>query len=180
FTAQKFSVRMIFRALAAIGWFLLGIWDGDARASNITVRHQASNYSIDVWTPDEGLPQNSVISMTQTRDGYLWLGTLNGLVRFDGIRFTVFDENNTPELGSSRIVSLFEDSRSNLWIGTETAGVALVKDGRVISLDIGRGTQEGRLMAACEDTSGAVWLYTADGQLWRYRNGRVDVWKVGA
>jgi len=78
-----------------------------------------------------------VIAITQTRDGYLWLGTLYGLVRFDGIRFTVFDEINTPALNSGRIVHLFEDSQSNFWIGTETAGVILVKDGRVKSLDIG-------------------------------------------
>lgn len=78
-----------------------------------------SSYIVDVWGTEQGLPQSSVISITQTRDGYLWLGTLNGLVRFDGIQFTVFDENNTPELGSSRIVHLFEDSRGNLWIGTK-------------------------------------------------------------
>src|SRR6266851_7841773 len=83
-------------------------------------------YTIDKWDTEKGLPQNSVIAMTQTRDGYLWLGTLNGLVRFDGIRFTVFDESNTPGLNSGRIVLLFEDSQNNFWIGTETAGVVLV------------------------------------------------------
>ena len=115
--------------------------------------------------------------MTQTQDGDLWLGTLNGLVRFDGIRFTIFDESNTPGLSSSRIVHLFEDSQKNLWIGKlETAGAALVKNGKVISLDIGRGRREGRLMATCEDSLGAVWLYAADGELCRYLNGTVNVW----
>jgi ligand-binding sensor domain-containing protein/signal transduction histidine kinase len=127
----------------------------------------------------EGLPQNSVIAMTQTRDGYLWLGTLNGLVRFDGIQFTVFDESNTPGLNSSRIVYLFEDSQTNLWIGTETAGISLVKNGKVTSLDIGVGGREGRLVSACEDSTGAVWLYTASGQLIRYRDGRGDIWNIG-
>ena len=137
-------------------------------------------YTIKVWDTEDGLPQSSVIAMTQTRDGYLWLGTLNGLVRFDGFRFIVFDENNTPELGSSRIVSLFEDSRENFWIGTETAGIVLVKDGQITSLGIGRGSREGRLMSACEDSTGAVWLYTADGHLCRYRGGRLETWPVGA
>jgi hypothetical protein len=148
-------------------------------ASN-TVRRSSSSYIVDVKETEDGLPQNSVIAITQTRDGYLWLGTLNGLVRFDGTRFTVFDESNTPGLNSGRIVLLFEDSQSNFWIGTETAGVVLIKEGRVKSLDIGLGRREGRLMAACEDPSGAVWLYTADGQLCRHRDGRVDVWSVGA
>src|SRR6185503_19334605 len=126
--------------------------------------------------------QSSVIAMTQTRDGYLWLGTLKGLVRFDGIRFTVFDEANTPGLNSSRIMSLFEDSQRNLWIGTETAGVALVlaKDGRARTFDLGRGNPGGYVVSACEDSTGAVWLYTADGQLCRFRDGRADVWNLGS
>ena len=163
----------------AATWLLLCFSPSEvSAASNSAPRSNA--YIIDVKETENGLPQNSVIAITQTRDGYLWLGTLNGLVRFDGIRFTVFDESNTPGLNSGRIVLLFEDSQTNLWIGTETAGVVLVKDGEVKSLDIGRGSREGRLMAACEEADGAVWLYTADGQLCRHRNGRVDVWSVGA
>ncbi len=138
-----------------------------------------AHYSVKVWTTVDGLPQNSVIAMTQTRDGYLWFGTLRGLARFDGVQFTVFDEDNTPGLNSSRIVRLFEDTKSNLWIGTETAGVALAKNGQVVSIDVGRGSREGRVMSMCEDANGAVWLYTNDGQLARYINGKVNVWPVG-
>jgi len=137
-------------------------------------------FLVDFWTTEDGLPQSSVIALTQTRDGYLWMGTLNGLVRFDGINFVVFDESTTPGLGSSRIVYLFEDSRTNLWVGTETAGVVLIRGGEVIPLDIGRGSREGRLVSATEDGAGAVWLYTADGQLCRYLGGRMDVWRLGA
>src|SRR5437867_5710482 len=164
----------------AATWLLLGASSSEIPAASNPLPRSNAPYIIDVKETEDGLPQNSVITITQTRDGYLWLGTLYGLVRFDGIRFTVFDESNTPGLNSGRIVLLFEDSQSNFWIGTEAAGVFLVKDGRVKSLDIGRGSREGRLMAACEDLSGAVWLYTADGQLCRYRGGRVDIWNVGA
>lgn len=136
------------------------------------------------WGPDEGtslLPQSSVISMIQTRDGYLWLGTLDGLARFDGLRFTIFDESNTPGLSSGGVVKLFEDSQHNLWVGTETAGVFLIRpDGQVTSIDVGRGRREGRVMSVCEDANGAVWLYTANGELCRYREGKVDVWLAGA
>ena len=161
-------------------WLSIGASSIDISAASSATLGIGTPYTIDVWDTEDGLPQNSVIAMTQTRDGYLWLGTLNGLVRFDGIRFTVFDESNTPGLNSSRIVSLFEDSRGYLWIGTETAGVALAKDGRITSLDIGRGGRERRLRAACEDSNGSVWLYTADGELCRYRNDPGDVWRVGA
>ncbi len=130
---------------------------------------------MDSWNNKEGLPQSSVISIIQTRDGYLWLGTLNGLVRFDGSRFAIFDENNTPGLGSGRIVRLFEDSHTNFWVGTDTAGVALIENGTVKNFDIGRSGHEGRLTSICEDSNGAVWLYTADAHLGRYQNGKMDV-----
>src|SRR5512137_2380204 len=57
------------------------------------------DYTIQNWQLEQGLPQISVTSIAQTPDGYLWVGTFNGLVRFDGVRFTVFHEGNTPTLG---------------------------------------------------------------------------------
>jgi ligand-binding sensor domain-containing protein/signal transduction histidine kinase len=134
-----------------------------------------SPFIVDSWNNEAGLPQSSVISVLQTRDGYLWLGTLNGLVRFDGKRFAIFDENNVHGLGSDRIVYLFEDSHTNLWIGTDSAVVVLVHDGKVENFSIGGGGHEGRLTSAGEDSTGAVWLYTADAHLGRYQDGKMDI-----
>jgi signal transduction histidine kinase/ligand-binding sensor domain-containing protein len=134
-----------------------------------------SPFIVDSWSSEEGLPDNEVISVIQTKDGYLWLGTLNGLVRFDGIHFTVFDENNTPGLGSDRIVYLFEDSRTNLWVGMDTAGVGLIKDGKVTNFEIGRPGHDGRLLYAFEDSQGVVWFYAADGRFGYYQNGKMQV-----
>ena len=131
-------------------------------------------FIVDAWSTEEGLPQSSVISVIQTRDGYLWLGTLNGLVRFDGNHFTVFDENNTPGLNSDRIIYLFEDSHTNLWVGTDTTGVGLVQDGKIKNFEIGRAGQEGKLTSVCEDAAGTVWFYTADSHLARYQNGKME------
>jgi signal transduction histidine kinase/ligand-binding sensor domain-containing protein len=134
---------------------------------------------VDGWGAGEGLlPQSSIISMAQTRDGYLWLGTLNGLARFDGVHFTVFDESTTSNLSSIQIVKLFEDSQSNLWIGTESAGAMLVTHGRILKLDFGQGRRGGHLVSVCEDSLGAVWLLTKDHELARYWRGNVDVWKI--
>ncbi len=55
-----------------------------------------ATYRFDAWTADHGLPQNIVTGICQTKDGYLWIATLDGLARFDGVRFTVFDKNNSP------------------------------------------------------------------------------------
>lgn len=132
-------------------------------------------FTVDSWGTDEGLPQSSVISMIQTKDGYLWLGTLNGLVRFDGTRFTVFDQNSTPGLNSDRIVFLFEDSHTNLWVGTDAGGVALIKNGQVQNFTVGGSGHGGRITSACEDSSGSVWFYTADAHLGRYQNGKIEI-----
>lgn len=140
-----------------------------------------SSFIIDVWQTENGLPQNSIIAMTQTRDGYLWVGTLNGLAKFDGLRFVVFDENNIPALTDSRIVYLFEDSATNLWMSSEASGVFLVKaDNKITNIDIGGGNRAKRVLSMCEDASGALWFYTADGQLCRHRKGRIDVWNFDA
>jgi len=125
-----------------------------------------------------GLPQRSVIAMAQTSDGYLWLGTRDGLARFDGNRFEVFTEWNTPGLKNSTVVRLLADRQGGLWIGTE-AGANFLKDGQISSLDLGGGPGA-RLAAACEDVTGAVWLYTVDSRLARCRNGQVEnIWPAG-
>jgi ligand-binding sensor domain-containing protein/signal transduction histidine kinase len=135
-------------------------------------------FIVDSWSaengPDKGPPDNEIISVIQAHDGYLWLGTLHGLVRFDGIKFTIFNENNTPGLTNDRIVYLYEDNQSNLWVGTESSGLSVIKEGKVESFDIGRTGQERRLTSVCEDSTGTTWLYTADSHLTRYQNGKME------
>ena len=77
-------------------------------------------YCARVWQTEQGLPQNAVTAIVQTRDGYVWVGTYSGLARFDGVHFQVFENGTTPELRSSRVTSLYEDGDGNLWIGHET------------------------------------------------------------
>jgi ligand-binding sensor domain-containing protein len=88
------------------------------------------NYVIRTWQVENGLPQTKVTAVTQTRDGYLWLGTYGGLARFDGVQFRIFDDNNTPEMRSSRVTSLFEAADGTLWIGDESGHVTQYKNGR--------------------------------------------------
>jgi ligand-binding sensor domain-containing protein/signal transduction histidine kinase len=140
----------------------------------VAAESSGSQFVVDSWSNEEGLPQSSVISVIQTKDGYLWLGTLNGLVRFDGIDFTVFNQNNTPGLTSDRIVYLFEDSRTNLWVGTESAGIARVKDGKIKNFGVAADAGSGKLIYACEDANTNVWFYTADNRFFCWSNGKLD------
>src|SRR5476651_2720063 len=157
------SIMLKHRWTLRFAWLWLCVFFAIVPAMRGAADTSDSPFIVKTWNNEQGLPQSSVISVIQTRDGYLWLGTLNGLVRFDGTKFTIFNDHNTPGLNSDRIVYLFEDSRTNLWIGTDTAGVALLQGGKLINFEIGRAGHEGRLLYAYEDTGGLVWFYTADG-----------------
>ncbi|TSA40623.1 MAG: hypothetical protein D4R57_01595 [Verrucomicrobiales bacterium] len=145
----------------------------------LTVSSLAASPSYIIDPAPAGLPQSSVISMVQTRDGYLWLGTINGLARFDGHRYEVVNEWNTTGLSGNTIVHLAEDSRGGLWVGGVN-GVSYIRDGQVTPLNIPGSAGGGLLRSSCEDAPGAVWLYLADSRLVRCRNGKVEnAWPVG-
>ena len=117
----------------------------------------ARGYEHLVWTTEDGLPQNSVNDIIQTRDGYLWLATFGGLARFDGVRFTVFDLATAPGLVNNRILALYEDRAGVLWIGHE--------DGAVTQYEAGVFTP---FATAAELTGHTVWAFAeqADGTVW--------------
>ncbi|HVE56233.1 MAG TPA: two-component regulator propeller domain-containing protein [Pyrinomonadaceae bacterium] len=89
-----------------------------------------AQYRIDQWTADDGLPQNSVYGIVQTKDGYLWLATVDGLARFDGARFTVFNKSNSAGIVNNRFLNLFESADGDLWAGTEESGAVRYQGGR--------------------------------------------------
>jgi signal transduction histidine kinase/ligand-binding sensor domain-containing protein len=133
---------------------------------------EESPFLVDVWGTKDGLPQSSVIALVQSHDGYLWLGTLNGLVRFDGNSFSRFTVNNTPGLPDNRVIFLFEDSRTNLWIGTETAGLCLVQNGVVRCFPALRAG--GKITCAVEDVPGSIWFSAQDGRFYHWKDGQMD------
>ena len=153
----------IILALACLG---VGIFQGLAASPN---------YFIRTWQVEQGLPQNKVTAVVQTRDGYLWVGTYNGLARFDGIHFTVFDDNNTPELRGSRVTSLFEAADDTLWIGMESGDVSQYKDGHFTAVPLRAHWSGGKIYAITADDADDVWLLNAAGELARARDGKVLV-----
>jgi ligand-binding sensor domain-containing protein/signal transduction histidine kinase len=137
------------------------------------------HYVMHVWQTDEGMPQNGVSAMVQTRDGYLWIGTYGGLARFDGVRFAVFDNNNTPAILSSRVTSLFEDSSGSLWIGYEGGELARYKGGIFQNVDIPAWNGR-KILGIGEDRAGEIWLLGVDGSLLRLRDGLILQSNAGA
>ncbi len=121
---------------------------------------KASDFRYYWWTTAEGLPQNSVNSLVQTREGYLWIATFGGLVRFDGVKFTVFNTVNAPELKSQRITALHEDRAGVLWIATETGEISCLQDGKFHAFD---DSEEEEIYSLYADTRGYLWTGGANG-----------------
>jgi ligand-binding sensor domain-containing protein/signal transduction histidine kinase len=135
----------------------------------------AAQYRVDVWTTETGLPQNSVMAIDQTRDGYLWLATNGGLVRFDGAKFTLFDVGNPLGLRSTRIQALYEDRAGALWIGTAHGGLTRYADGTFRTYTKREGLPVDSVSFICEDRKGRFWLATAEG-LVRFEAGRFTLY----
>jgi len=137
------------------------------------------NYFVRTWQSDTGLPQSKVTAVVQTGDGYLWVGTYGGLARFDGVQFTVFDENNTPELRGSRVTSLFEAPDGTLWIGGESGQVTQYKDGKFKEVNFHPAWLDSKIYGITSDDVGDVWLMNESGELARVRDGLVLVPEAG-
>ncbi len=125
--------------------------------------HRAlDHYGHQVWHSDSGLPQNTVHTILQSRDGYLWLGTDGGLVRFDGVDFVTFDTENTAALKSDLIYDLMQDDADALWISTAT-GLLRYHNGSFQSYTRSEGLPGETVWFSYEDQHHRIWAMTAAG-----------------
>jgi signal transduction histidine kinase/ligand-binding sensor domain-containing protein/DNA-binding response OmpR family regulator len=115
------------------------------------------------WTVENGLPVNSINQLIQSRSGYIWAATFDGLARFDGVRFTVFNSANFDGLPSNRIVSVREARDGTLWLLTEQHHLVHFRDGRFVYLGRDRGLGGEEIETVLEDSTGVVWVATTKG-----------------
>jgi ligand-binding sensor domain-containing protein len=101
-----------------LGTLIVALWLDPLLAQTLPETANAGSYAIDTWRTREGLPQDTVRTVLQTRDGYPWLGTEEGLVRFDGVRSTVFDKGRERAFQGNDVQVLLESSEGGRWLGT--------------------------------------------------------------
>jgi ligand-binding sensor domain-containing protein/signal transduction histidine kinase len=139
------------------------------RALALDPHRELGQFSRRVWQTENALPQNSVRSVIQTRDGYIWAATEEGLARFDGLGFVVFDKQNTPQLKSNDVRAVLQDRADALWLSTGVGLVRLFK-GEGTSFTTQQGLPSDDIEVAYEDRAGDIWVGTSDG-LSRYNDG---------
>jgi ligand-binding sensor domain-containing protein/two-component sensor histidine kinase len=130
-------------------------------------------YSVRIWQSDDGLPHNSVWAVAQGAQGYLWVGTQQGLVRFDGLRFVAVEEVDAPELKRGWITALCAAHDGSLWIGCDGTGLIRLKDGAFTHFGEADGLPNLQIRALMEAQDGSLWI-GSEGGVTRYQNGNLN------
>jgi ligand-binding sensor domain-containing protein/signal transduction histidine kinase len=122
-----------------------------------------SQYVLDIWSIENGLPHNTIDAIYQTREGYIWVGTFGGLALFDGVHFTVYDKGNTDGIKHNHISAFCEDVDGNLWIGTNGGGLTRYRNGVFESFTTAQGLSSDFIRSLIIDKEKRLWVGTEGG-----------------
>jgi signal transduction histidine kinase/ligand-binding sensor domain-containing protein/DNA-binding response OmpR family regulator/HPt (histidine-containing phosphotransfer) domain-containing protein len=131
-----------------------------------------SQYVYQQWQTQDGLPRNTITALAQTADGYIWLGTKAGLLRFDGQRFTLFDKNNTHAFLSNDIWTLLATPDSSLWIGTNGGGLIHMKGDYFTNFGVKEGLIGNVVWSLYWGRDGTLWIGAAGSRIVAYKDGK--------
>ncbi|MDB5391843.1 MAG: putative two-component system sensor kinase [Planctomycetaceae bacterium] len=116
-----------------------------------------------IWQVQNGLPRASIFAIRQSSDGYIWLGTQNGLYRFDGVRFATIDDTKGFSLKNVWIDDLVEDQEQNLWLATDNSGLVQLRDGTTTQFGVSDGMPSEHVRCLLVSQSGKLWIGTDKG-----------------
>ncbi|MFY9855643.1 MAG: two-component regulator propeller domain-containing protein [Terracidiphilus sp.] len=162
--------------LAVIGLLVVATSGGQAQQlafEKPQAGNEEWNYTIRSWQSQDGLPEETVQAFAQTSDGYLWVGTSGGLLRFDGARFRLFAHENTPAFGENSVFCLLAGHDGRLWIGTDGSGLIEWQRGVFHTYPAAQGQTADFVRSLVEDHNGLLWVATDDGLFWA-RNGSLE------
>lgn len=150
---------------AAWGWLTLQAACRLAAAATTleTLTGTSPEYVVTSWQMQQGLPSDRVRAVLQTRDGYIWIASFNGAAQFDGVRFRVFNEANTPAFRNSLVSCLFEDAQGRLWFGSDTGEITWRDGGGFHALRVPNDWPSFRVDRFVESPDGTVWVLNREG-----------------
>jgi ligand-binding sensor domain-containing protein/AraC-like DNA-binding protein len=150
--------------VAAINIFFFIFFAGPLEVAGLDPKTPVTKFIHHIWTTGSGLPQNTIHSIVQDNNGYLWLGTERGIARFDGTWFRILNKGNTPAIRNNFITSLFISGDGALWIGTYGGGIIRYKDSEFKNYSIEDGLTNHFINAIAEDHDQNLWFgTTGDG-----------------
>ncbi|MCL2169197.1 MAG: HD domain-containing protein [Defluviitaleaceae bacterium] len=152
--------------VAVIGVFGLGVVAGAYSAADEGGGSERflANYALTIYsTTYNNFPSDESNAVIQTSDGFMWFGGYNGLFRYDGAGFTIWNALTPGGFGSSSIRALYEDAGGVLWIGTNDRGIVAFENGEFTVYDRGDGLPSNTVRTVTSDSAGRVWGGTSDG-----------------
>lgn len=168
--------RITSRARSPLRWLMAVACFGLAGGFDATPRVSAASAQVGrdlrytQWQTENGLPSNKINDVLQTRDGFIWIATFDGLARFDGDKFTLFDENNAEGLLDHSLTCLFEAADGALWIGHSSGAVTEFKAGKFTTTPPSDHLSPGITRTVTADQAGDIWTYSAAGLLIRVKD----------
>jgi ligand-binding sensor domain-containing protein/signal transduction histidine kinase len=158
-TTMRFSVKRVFCAMLGKCFAIAALASISMLAHALSSDKTISQFALDKWRTSDGLPEMAVQTLLQTFDGYLWIGTQEGLARFDGSRFAVFNHANTRALRSDLVLALAEDGEHHLWIGTIDGVVEyLPETGEFLAVGRSDGLHVNQVSTMVSDPDGSIWI----------------------
>lgn len=131
-----------------------------------------SQYHYRNWTQERGLPQNSAYSLIQTKKGYIWIATQEGIACFDGYHFASWRPQSTDGQVSQYINHLMEDKDARVWVAT-SSGLICLEDGSAVKNPLSDALKNVWVWQSYQDKSGVIWVATAQNGLYRFEDGEV-------
>jgi ligand-binding sensor domain-containing protein/class 3 adenylate cyclase len=122
-----------------------------------------SDYVSRIWSTSDGLPGNTVTDIVQTSDGYIYMGSYEGLIRFDGIDFEISNRNTNSKLGFIAARTVFQDSGNRLWVGSNDEGVFCIEKKNVTAFSTQDGLPNDSIRSFAEDPDHNIWVATSSG-----------------
>jgi PAS domain S-box-containing protein len=160
------------RVITTTAWLVVVVLNAHSLWARMAYPQRDPEYLIEIWESEEGMPDPSATSMVQSGDGQIWVGTFNGLARFDGVKFTVLDAANTSELPSSGVVNLHLDAQGGLWVST-LKGLVRLAGGHWQNFT-GKAGWTGDYARSFAERSGVMVVTSFDGKVFRYVDGQLS------
>ncbi len=139
------------------------IFAGSASVAALNPSRSMTQYMQTVWTTNEGLPSDNLMDVIQDSNGFIWIGSYEGLIRFDGVEFKTFSKYTHPDFNSTSARILYKDHHNNLWIGTNGEGVARYSNDQFTMYTTKHGLPDNSIRSIFRDSNDTVWVGTTGG-----------------